>query len=255
MLGLRDYCHKSGNRRALLGLSGGIDSALTATIAARALGPEQVTGVFMASRYSSPESEEDAIELAERLGLGAFRSVPIESVHGTAQEALGAHVAVEGVTDENLQARLRGVYLMALSNAGQGLVLATSNKSEVAMGYTTLYGDMVGAVGVLGDVLKTTVYDLARWINAHHGPCGFQRSPMPARCLTKAPSAELRRIRPTRTRCRPTSCSMRSCSATSIGSSRCAASRRRLGSAPSSWRGPRGRSTGLSSSAIRQRSS
>ncbi|MCP3903808.1 MAG: NAD+ synthase [Planctomycetes bacterium] len=189
VLGVRDYCAKTRHADVLIGLSGGIDSALTATIAAAALGPAHVHGVIMPSRYSSPESIEDARGLEERLGLPACERLDIESAHGSMRGTLGE---VEGVTDENLQARIRGVLLMARSNASGALLLATSNKSELAMGYSTLYGDMCGAVAVIGDVLKTQVYALARWINDHPADAGFDRAPIPERSITKPPSAELR---------------------------------------------------------------
>jgi NAD+ synthetase len=189
VLGIRDYCGKTGHRDVLVGLSGGIDSALTATRAAAALGPEHVPGVIMPSRYSSPGSIDDARALGERLGLPECERLDIESAHRTLRDTLGD---VEGLTDENLQARVRGILLMARSNASGALLLATSNKSELAMGYATLYGDMCGALAVLGDVLKTQVYALARWINEHPDLAGFDRAPIPEPSITKPPSAELR---------------------------------------------------------------
>ncbi|MHC4989622.1 MAG: NAD+ synthase [Planctomycetota bacterium] len=194
VLGVRDYVHKTGNDRALVGISGGIDSALTAAIAAVALGPQRVTGVFMPSRYSAEISREDAEALVENLGLVPAPQVSIENAHDAVQAALAPHLGdgMGGVTDENIQARIRGVFLMAFSNAGHGLVLATSNKSEMATGYSTLYGDMCGAVSVLGDLLKTQVYELSRWINANWQACGFPSPPIPERSITRPPTAELK---------------------------------------------------------------
>ena len=192
--GVRDYVRKTGNAHALIGLSGGIDSALVAVIAAAALGPENVHGVMMPSIYSSPGSLSDAIDLANRLNLATCERVSIEQLHSVMRETLAPalHGACEGVTDENIQARVRGVILMAMSNARGALVLSTSNKSEIATGYSTLYGDMCGALAVIGDLTKTRIYDLARWINANHSGCGFRHPPIPENSLTKPPSAELR---------------------------------------------------------------
>ncbi len=194
VLGVRDYVRKTGNDKVAIGLSGGIDSALVACIAAAALGPEGVIGVMMPSRYSAEISRADAEELAENLGLRHTHVVPIESVHGGVRSALASTLGpgLEGVTDENIQARVRGLYLMGLANARGALVLATGNKSELAAGYCTIYGDMCGALSVLGDVVKTRVYDLARWVNDHPASCGFARPPIPPRSLTRPPSAELR---------------------------------------------------------------
>lgn len=196
VLGVRDYVRKTGNKQALIGLSGGIDSALVAVIASAAIGAKNVHGVMMPSIYSSVGSIEDALELSRRLGLASCREIPIQTIHEamrrTVQPALGSKCA--GVADENIQARLRGVILMALSNDMPGtLVLSTSNKSEIATGYSTLYGDMCGAVAVLGDLLKTRIYALARWINTNSAACGLAaRPPIPENSLTKPPSAELR---------------------------------------------------------------
>jgi NAD+ synthase (glutamine-hydrolysing) len=194
--GVRDYCRKTGHTQVLIGLSGGIDSALTAVIAVEALGAEHVHGVMMPSRYSSPGSIEDSQSLAKRLGLASCREMSIESIHNAMQQSLQpqiAECATSGLTDENVQARLRGIMLMALSNATpNSLVLSTSNKSEIATGYSTLYGDMCGAIAVLGDVTKTRIYQLARWINANHAACGFAIPPIPENSLAKPPSAELR---------------------------------------------------------------
>jgi NAD+ synthase (glutamine-hydrolysing) len=167
VLGVRDYCRKTGHEEVLIGLSGGIDSALVAVIAAAALGPEHVRGVMMPSRYSSPGSIADARLLAENLGLGGCAQVNIESAYDEMRHMLDPRLGerLQGLPDENIQARLRGIILMAFSNATGALVLATGNKSELAVGYATLYGDMCGALAVLGDVVKTRVYSLARWIN------------------------------------------------------------------------------------------
>ncbi len=194
VLGVKDYCRKSGGGEVILGLSGGIDSAVTASIAAAAVGPERVVGVMMPSRYTSAASGEDAAKLAANLGLTRCHSVGIESLHRAVGDAVAPSLGdrAGGVTDENIQARIRGVLLMAFSNAMGGLVLATGNKSELATGYCTIYGDMCGALSVLGDVVKTRVYALATWINSHHESCGFDGPPIPRRCLTKPPSAELR---------------------------------------------------------------
>ncbi|UCD76855.1 MAG: NAD+ synthase [Phycisphaerales bacterium] len=194
VLGVRDYCHKTGHRQALIGLSGGIDSSLTAVIAAAALGPANVLGVTMPSRFSSQGSVDDSKALAENLGLGRCDEVGIDAAHQGMRRMLTPVLRdrLAGLTDENIQARLRGVILMACSNATGALVLATGNKSELAVGYATLYGDMSGALAVLGDVVKTKVYDLARWINANHAACGFAGPPIPESTLEKPPSAELR---------------------------------------------------------------
>jgi NAD+ synthetase len=193
-LGIRDYCRKTGYAEVLVGLSGGIDSAVVACLAAAALGPRGCTGLMMPSRYTSPASREDAEALAANLGLTVAEPLSIEAAHGVLrvalEPALGARAG--GVTDENIQARLRGLLLMAFANARGALVLATGNKSEFATGYCTIYGDMCGALAVLGDVVKTRVYALARWMNDNHAACGFPRPPIPARCFTRAPSAELR---------------------------------------------------------------
>jgi NAD+ synthetase len=193
VLGIRDYCGKTGHQRVVLGLSGGIDSAVVACLAVAALGPANVSGVMMPSRYSSAGSVEDATELAANLGMAPCDNVSIESLHTLLHEVLAGPLGdAGGVTDENIQARIRGVLLMAMSNTMGSLVLVPSNKSELATGYATIYGDMCGALLVLGDVLKTRVYALAEWINACHADCGFASAPIPERSLTKAPSAELR---------------------------------------------------------------
>ena len=186
VIGLRDYLHKCGFQSAVLGLSGGIDSALTAVLAVEALGRENVRGVSLPSRYSSPGSLEDARLLAERLGL-AYNVIPIEPAFAATKEQMKTIFAgrPEDTTEENMQARLRGVMLMALSNKFGSLVLTTGNKSELAVGYCTLYGDMCGGLAVISDVPKTMVYRLARWINR-------EREIIPAGSITKPPSAELR---------------------------------------------------------------
>ena len=186
--GLRDYVRKCGFSRVALGLSGGIDSAVTAALAVAALGPEQVLGVAMPTRYSSPHSLGDAEALARNLGV-RFEVIPIDNVFQTYLDALAPVFAglPADVTEENIQARVRGAVLMALSNKFGALLLTTGNKSELAVGYCTLYGDMAGGLAVLSDVPKTFVYRLARHINSR-GP----RPVIPESSLTKPPSAELR---------------------------------------------------------------
>lgn len=187
-LGLADYVDKNGFGDVVLGLSGGVDSALVCALAADALGPSRVHGVLMPSRYSSDHSVADARLLAENLGVD-WRLIPIEGPHAAFEALLEPHF--EGrppdLTEENLQSRVRGVTLMALSNKLGWLVLTTSNKSESAVGYATLYGDTAGGFGVLKDVPKLLVYELCRWRNALAG-----RDVIPANVLVKAPSAELR---------------------------------------------------------------
>jgi NAD+ synthase (glutamine-hydrolysing) len=188
VLGLRDYVVKNDFRDVLIGLSGGIDSALTAVIAADALGPEAARTLSMPSPYSSAESTEDAVEIARRLGV-RIDVVPIEPPFSAYLDVLEPVFGgtEPGVAEENLQARIRGNLLMALSNKFGGLVLATGNKSEYAVGYSTLYGDMAGGFAPIKDVPKTLVYELSRWRNARSGP-----PPIPDRVLDKPPSAELR---------------------------------------------------------------
>jgi len=188
ILGLRDYVHKCGFQSVVLGLSGGIDSALTAAIAVAAFGPQSVIGVAMPSRFSSDHSVNDARELAENLGI-AFHVIPITSVHDAYEELLAPAFAggAHGITEENLQARVRGAILMAFSNKFNHLLLTTGNKSELAVGYCTLYGDMCGGLAVISDVPKTTVYALAEYINRQAG-----RDLIPRNSITKPPSAELR---------------------------------------------------------------
>ncbi|HVI74907.1 MAG TPA: NAD(+) synthase, partial [Anaeromyxobacteraceae bacterium] len=188
VLGLRDYARKCGFRSAVIGLSGGIDSALTAALAADALGPQNVFGVAMPSRYSSMHSREDAAALARNLGL-RFREIMIEPMHaaylGQLEGALGHPLC--DLAAQNVQARVRGQILMALSNEEGSLCLSTGNKSELAVGYCTLYGDMAGGLAVIGDVPKTLVYRVARAANARAG-----RELIPERTFTKPPSAELK---------------------------------------------------------------
>ena len=186
VLATRDYVRKCGFDDVALGLSGGIDSSLTAAVAAAALGPDRVHGVLMPSRYSSRHSVTDAEKVAANLGIDA-RVVPIEAAHLAFEEMLGGSAGPGGLTDQNLQSRIRGVVLMAVANENGWLVLTTGNKSEAAVGYSTLYGDTAGAFAVLKDVWKTAVYELARWRNRQAG-----REIVPETVLAKAPSAELR---------------------------------------------------------------
>jgi NAD+ synthase (glutamine-hydrolysing) len=187
-LGLRDYVEKNGFGDVVIGLSGGIDSALTAAIAVGALGPERVHGVSMPSRYSSEGTRGDARRLAESLGID-FREIAIEPMFEAYVEALHEHF--EGresdLTEENLQARIRGMLLMALSNKFGWLVIATGNKSELSVGYSTLYGDLAGGFALIKDVYKTDVFRLARWINERAGS-----DVIPQSIIERAPSAELR---------------------------------------------------------------
>ena len=185
LLGIRDYVSKNGFRGCVLGTSGGIDSALVLALAVDALGPEAVTGVSMPSRYTADMSIDDAREQARRHGC-SFHVVPIGTAFEALQQSLSPALAnvEQGVTAENLQARVRGVMLMAFSNASGAMVLATGNKSEMSVGYATLYGDMAGGFAPLKDVSKTMVYRLARWRN--------QQAPViPERILERPPTAEL----------------------------------------------------------------
>jgi NAD+ synthase (glutamine-hydrolysing) len=183
--GVRDYVRKNGFASVILGLSGGIDSALTATIAADAIGPDRVHVVLMPSRYSSDHSIGDAEDLVKRQGLHA-RTVPIQPM----VEAYDAELDLHGLAEENLQSRIRGVILMGLSNAAGHLVLTTGNKSELATGYSTLYGDSAGGYGPIKDVTKTLVWELARWRNQQAAERG-EVPPIPENSITKPPSAEL----------------------------------------------------------------
>jgi len=187
VLGTRDYIRKCGFSKVLIGLSGGIDSALTAVIAVEAVGKENVTGVGMPGPYSSGHSVTDAREMAEKLGIN-FEIVSISSVYGLFTQVLepAFHGRGPDVTEENLQSRLRGVTLMALSNKTGALVLTTGNKSELAVGYCTLYGDMCGGLAVISDVPKTMVYALSRIANQRHNGA------IPESVFTKPPSAELK---------------------------------------------------------------
>jgi NAD+ synthase (glutamine-hydrolysing) len=192
VLGTRDYLGKNGFKEAVIGLSGGIDSSLVATIAVDALGPSHVHGISMPSRYSSEGSRHDAEALAALLGID-LRVVPIEGAHVAFTEMLAGVLGREptGLTDENLQSRLRGVLLMGVSNAKGWIVLTTGNKSEMATGYSTLYGDSAGGFAVIKDVPKTLVYDLCRYRNTQAVLEGLP-GPIPDSVLDKPPSAELR---------------------------------------------------------------
>jgi NAD+ synthase (glutamine-hydrolysing) len=186
VLGVRDYMGKCGFKKAHLGLSGGIDSALVAVIAARAVGPENVQAFALPSRFSSDASYNDAKELAENLGIG-FGIIPIESLYAEYLKVLSPHFKgrAQDITEENLQARVRGNLLMAYSNKWNSLLLTTGNKSELATGYCTLYGDMCGGLAVIGDLFKTEVYAVCGHINA-------KARLIPEAILTKAPTAELK---------------------------------------------------------------
>ncbi len=200
VLGTRDYVTKNGFTEVVIGLSGGIDSSLVAVLAADALGPSHVHGVAMPSRYSSEGSLSDAQDLAKRTGIELF-TIPIEPAHAVLMDMISpsAGLQVQGLPEENLQSRIRGIILMALSNAHGWLVLSTGNKSEMATGYSTLYGDAVGAFAPIKDVPKTLVYSLARARNTRGSPRGSRtpgrdgaRDPIPEDVLSKPPSAELR---------------------------------------------------------------
>jgi len=186
VLGVRDYARKTRFRQVLLGLSGGIDSALTAAIAADAMGPENVLGVMMPSTYSSQGSVDDSVELARNLGIQAI-TLPISGIMATFDSVLAETFRglAPDVTEENIQSRIRGNLLMALSNKFGSLLLTTGNKSEMSVGYCTLYGDMNGGLAVIADLPKMMVYRVARWRNR-------RKSDIPEAILTKAPSAELR---------------------------------------------------------------
>ncbi len=186
VLGLGDYMRKCGFKEAVLGLSGGIDSALTATLAADALGPENVLGITMPSPYSSKGSVDDSEKLAHNLGI-QIKKIPIQQIFGIFRQELEPlfRGMEEDVTEENIQARIRGTLLMAISNKTGRILLTTGNKSELAMGYCTLYGDMAGGLAVISDLPKTLVFSLSRYLNR-----GAER--IPEEILTKPPSAELR---------------------------------------------------------------
>ncbi len=186
VMGTRDYGCKCGFKSAVLGLSGGIDSAVTACIAAEAFGPANVLGVAMPSQYSARESQEDARTLASNLGI-CFEVIPIQAVFQVYKESLARvfHGRKEDITEENIQARIRGNILMALSNKFGHLVLSTGNKSELGVGYCTLYGDMAGGLAVISDLPKTSVYELAGFINRG-------REVIPGSTIVRAPTAELR---------------------------------------------------------------
>jgi NAD+ synthase (glutamine-hydrolysing) len=188
VLGLRDYVHKCRFKSVVLGLSGGIDSALTAALAVAAFGPDRVTGIAMPSRYSSEHSIADARAIADNLRI-AFHIIPIEPAHAAYEQMLSPAFAgtQPGLAEENIQARIRGALLMAFSNKFNHLLLTTGNKSEMAVGYCTLYGDMCGGLAVISDVPKTAVYRLCHFINRRAG-----RELIPTSSITKPPSAELR---------------------------------------------------------------
>ncbi len=200
VLGVRDYLRKTGFTTALVALSGGIDSALTAVIAAAAIGGENLTGASLPGKYSSDHSREDAVELARRLGM-TFVTVPIAPGESALRQMIDPAFSELGrrllgaelpdVAEENMQSRLRGVTMMALSNRTGALLLTTGNKSELAVGYCTLYGDMNGGLAVLSDVPKTMVYRVSRWVNENHARLGFASPPIPERTISKPPSAEL----------------------------------------------------------------
>ena len=192
VLGTRDYARKCRFSQVLLGLSGGIDSALTAVIAAEALGAEHVLGVLMPSPYSSAGSVDDSLALAQRLGIRTL-TLPIEPLMTAFDGVLAPAFAgyPQDITEENIQARARGNLLMAISNKFGALLLTTGNKSELSVGYCTLYGDMSGGLAVIADVPKTMVYRVSEWVNAHLNG-GVSAPVIPEAILTKAPSAELR---------------------------------------------------------------
>jgi NAD+ synthase (glutamine-hydrolysing) len=188
VLGTSDYVRKSGFRGVVIGLSGGVDSSLVAAIAVDAIGRDQVSGIFMPSPYTSRESREDAYGLAENLGI-AIREIPIRGIMESYEDLLAPHFRgrEKDTTEENLQARIRGNLLMAFSNKFGWLVLTTGNKSEMSVGYATLYGDMAGGFAVIKDVSKTLVYELCRWRNS-----SGRGEVIPARVLWKEPTAELK---------------------------------------------------------------
>jgi NAD+ synthase (glutamine-hydrolysing) len=198
--GVRDYLGKCGFRRVCLGLSGGIDSAITAAIAVRAIGPDAVLGATMPGPFSSEGSVSDAHALANNLGMRCItmpiatafdghRSILDDAFGALDQPTLGARLP--DLAQENLQSRVRGALMMGLSNRTGALLLTTGNKSELAVGYCTLYGDMNGGLAVISDVPKTMVYRVCRYLNEHHAELGFRVPPIPEATLTKPPSAEL----------------------------------------------------------------
>ncbi len=186
ILGIRDYLCKSGFSKAILGLSGGLDSAVTAVLAVRALGPENVRVLLLPSKYSPDHSVKDARQLAENLQI-QYDLIEIQATVNEFEKSLASlfNNTAQGITEENIQARTRGIYLMAVSNKFGNILLNTSNKSECAVGYGTLYGDMNGSIAVLGDLYKTDIYKLARFINR-------DKEIIPENTITKPPSAELR---------------------------------------------------------------
>jgi NAD+ synthase (glutamine-hydrolysing) len=186
VLGLRDYVGKNGFRSVVIAISGGIDSAVVAALAADAIGGPNIHGVALPSAYSSEHSRTDAEDLARRIGAN-YREIAIKPM----VDAFVSSLSLTGIAEENVQARIRGTTLMALSNAEGHLVLATGNKSELAVGYSTIYGDAVGGFAPIKDVPKTLVWALARWRNAHAEACG-ETPPIPPNSITKEPSAELR---------------------------------------------------------------
>lgn len=195
---IADYCRRTAHSGVVLGLSGGIDSALVVALAVAALGPDAVLGVLLPSRYSSDGSRIDALASGRALGIRT-EEIAIEPLHAAFGAALdpvlrgpGGGGGLVGIADENVQARSRGVLLMAISNATRRLLLSTSNKSELAVGYSTLYGDMCGGLAPIGDLWKTEAFELARWMNEHHASIGFAAPPIPRSSIEKPPSAELR---------------------------------------------------------------
>ena len=186
--GVRDYFSKTNFQKAVIGLSGGIDSALTAALVSEAIGPENVYGISMPSKFSSNHSKDDAHILADNLGIN-FETIPINNVFNEFLNHMDVFFKDTqiGLAEENLQARIRGNILMSIANKINGLVLNTGNKTELALGYCTMYGDMCGALGVISDLNKIEVYDLAKWINSSKG-----KTIIPQNSIDKAPSAELR---------------------------------------------------------------
>lgn len=199
-LGIADYCRKTGFKHVLLGVSGGIDSAVVAALAVAALGAENVLGIAMPGPYSTGHALDDARALCDSLGMRMV-TIPIEPGMRGAEAAIDPAFTELGeatlgstrpdITEENLQSRLRGMVTMTVSNRTGALVLTTGNKSELAVGYCTLYGDMNGGLAVINDVTKLEVYALARWMNQHHAECGFASPPIPQNTIDKPPSAEL----------------------------------------------------------------